>query len=653
LVSIDTTRRIRMRIEQVFGWTKVYGGLRKTRLRGVARNPDRRVPGRRDDHLVRIVNSRRRVAQAPREIAWPRSRSDRRPRSGTGTGAGRQNAASPRSAAACGVEVPALAPPGIPGALGARTMHHTRCLLFTIPILAGACAIEPIDDIDDVDELEELETAVQPLDGTWTTVNCTASEQTMIAGALDLIEQRLDSSEYLECVQSAYLIERYGVIVEDVVATLQEKPTTINCVAAGACGGSAVACAGVPEFGDDVPETMSVERDYLATASAASLARTIVHEAVHTHGWNHYPNSSDLAYPWSLPGQFGSCMSNLDPDGWSRSDPYGDAELTPVGGEGGQPFHLRCPSGQRATGITVDSSSYVNRIRLRCSGGSQTGVAGEYKDSTSTITHDCPAGASLVGFAGRSTSIVRYLRAYCASNTDLDNDVDPLPTTSRFLGGSYTGTLASRMCPIGMAVVGAVGRSGARIDQVRWLCSDYDGAVLANPHPHGYRGTKAGNSKLEMCGGRGAIRALYGHAGGEVDQLGAECYPTITDAVTGLPSASEGNTRRHGLDFNGGTGGPVFSKPCPAGMLMVGLRFRSGARIDAIGGLCADPEAWASGNTATTNVSLSGGNTGTYSTLTCPSREFLVGLQTWAAYTPQHATTTVHGVAPMCRRLDV
>jgi len=223
--------------------------------------------------------------------------------------------------------------------------------------------------------------------------------------------------------------------------------------------------------------------------------------------------------------------------------------------------------------------------------------------------------------------------------------------TSRFLGGAITGTFGSRMCPIGMSLIGAVGRSGARIDQVRWLCSDVDGAVLPHPSTPGSRGTQTGNSKLELCSGHGAIHALYGHAGGEVDHLGAECFPTVIDAA-GLPSALESNTTRHGLDFNGGTGGPVFNKPCPAGMLLVGLRVRSGARIDAIGGLCANPATWASGDLTTTNVSLSGGSTGTFSTLSCPSRAFVVGLRTWAAFTPEHNTTTLHGVAPLCRRLD-
>ena len=174
--------------------------------------------------------------------------------------------------------------------------------------------------------------------------------------------------------------------------------------------------------------------------------------------------------------------------------------------------------------------------------------------------------------------------------------------------------------------------------------------IAANPITAGYRGAKNGNGKLEQCSGNGIVRGLYGHAGAEVDQLGAECY--ATRMVNGSPALIETNASRHGLDYNGGTGGPVFEKPCPTGTALVGLRFRSGGRIDAIGGVCANPASWAAGGTTVTNTPLSGGSTGTYSVLTCPARSFVTGLRTWAAFTPEHQTVTVHGVEPFCRRLN-
>jgi hypothetical protein len=524
-----------------------------------------------------------------------------------------------------------------------------RRLAPALLLLAG-CAVEAVDDVDPADDVESAE---QPLNHGYTTVGCTAAERAKIASAVQLVDLRIDQPSYLECLQGAYLVERYGVIPEDIITRLQELPTTIQCVPAGTCGAGAGACASVPTFGEELPETMAIEVDYLASATASALAGTIVHEAAHTEGWNHYPSKSDLAYKAAVPVQAAACMSNLDGNGWSRRDPYGDAELAVVGGEGGQPFHLRCPAGTHAIGAIVDASTTINRIRLRCSDGSYTAHAGEYKDSTTSITDDCGSQASLVGFSGRSDSMVRRLYSHCAlTSLVLDDYPDP-PTGTELLGGGRAGTAWERRCPIGMVVIGATGRAGARIDQLRWLCRDLDGNTLPNPHLHNqHRGTKTGTSKLEQCSGHGAIRALWGHAGAEVNHLGAECVPTFPDS-NGKPVPSSSTASRQELDFNGGIGGPVFNKPCPAGMLMVGLRFRAGARIDAIGGLCADPVAWAGGSAATSNVSLSGGTTGTYSTIQCPSREFLVGVQTWAAFTAAHGTTTVHAVQPLCRRLDV
>jgi hypothetical protein len=60
-VGYQVSQRMRMRIEQVFGWTQVYGGLRKTRLRGVARAQTAAYLVGAAYNLVRIVNLRRRV----------------------------------------------------------------------------------------------------------------------------------------------------------------------------------------------------------------------------------------------------------------------------------------------------------------------------------------------------------------------------------------------------------------------------------------------------------------------------------------------------------------------------------------------------------------------------------------------------------------
>jgi hypothetical protein len=60
-IGYTISQRIRMRIEQVFGWTKVYGGLRKTRFRGVQRTQTAAYLVGAAYNLIRIVNLRRRA----------------------------------------------------------------------------------------------------------------------------------------------------------------------------------------------------------------------------------------------------------------------------------------------------------------------------------------------------------------------------------------------------------------------------------------------------------------------------------------------------------------------------------------------------------------------------------------------------------------
>lgn len=533
----------------------------------------------------------------------------------------------------------------IASGLRLRAPTWAALLLASSTALTGGCTAET-DELSDLD----LDTTAAELNGTWTTTNCTTTQRNKLKLAFDLIQTRLGSSEYLECVKSAFLTyQPEDVLVEDLIDDLQARSTTAKCVAPGACGGSAAACAGVGG-----PENFSIETDYLMSATPESIAGTIVHEVAHTIGYNHPGSPANRGYPWSVPGQVGTCMNDLLADGWTRDQTFGDTELSPVGGGGGQPFLLRCKPGERVVGLTADTNNHINRLRLRCSDGSYTARVGSYMDSVYTRNANCAAGSSMVAFWSWSDSMVRALWSYCAPDAELLAD-DPTPTLSgRAVGGAGIGTVAYRKCPVGMAIIGAVGRSGARIDQLRWLCGDVDGVVIPNHHTSVLKGSKSGNGKIGLCYGNGALWTLYGHAGGEVDQLGGECLPTMV-GDDGLPSILPfpQNTLRHGIDYNGGWGGPVFdSKDCPTDKLLVGLRVRSGARIDAVGGICADPESWAAGYSSTVSYTpLSGGSSGVYSNVYCPSREFVGGLSTWGDWTPEHSTTTVHGLELQCRDL--
>ena len=494
----------------------------------------------------------------------------------------------------------------------------------------------------------------QALNGSLTTFECFPDEVDKLEAALDVIGATLGTAEYLSCAKAAFInYERRDVMAEDMITLLRARTTKVRCVAPGTCGDDALACAvGAPRYPSTVSEVMWIHTDTIESETPERLAAIMVHEAAHTTGFQHPDDGDSLGYPWSANVQMATCLLNGVPDGWSRDEKHGDNETAPVGGGGGQPFLLRCAAGSRVVGITASTSTFVNRIQLHCSNGTSTGTAGELKDSTQTTRHDCLQGKSLVSSYTVSDTMVRYLITQCAADAELIAE-NPTPAKdSQVLGGApTTGTFAIRSCPTGMAIVGAAGRAGARIDQLRWLCQDINGTpALANPYTIGFRGTKTGNGKQEMCAGNGAIRGLYGHVAPEVNMLGAECMATRTDAAGDLGVIPES---RHGLDFNGDLDGSPFERPCPASMVVVGLHVRSGARIDAIAPICSDAAHWAAGISplVTVRPALAGATTGTESDLQCPNRSFVTGLRTWA--TEYDGTVTIHGVEPFCRRLTL
>ena len=62
-VGYSISQRLRMRIEQVFGWGKTIGGLKRTRVRGLARTRFGTYLVGTAYNLLRITNLRRQLAE--------------------------------------------------------------------------------------------------------------------------------------------------------------------------------------------------------------------------------------------------------------------------------------------------------------------------------------------------------------------------------------------------------------------------------------------------------------------------------------------------------------------------------------------------------------------------------------------------------------
>ena len=536
----------------------------------------------------------------------------------------------------------------------------TLCIATSVitTLLLPACLDTEMDDSGanaDVDVDVDVGSTTQELNGSWSFQNCSGYQSSLNA-AMNFITARIGTSDFRECLKSAVMTEMHGYMVEDAITRLRSQPTTIQCKPPGGCGSvngtNILACASVGPYTGYSEELITVTTEAITNYSTEDFAGIIVHEATHTQGWNHPGDPNDIRYPFSMPVQAASCIRNYVQEGLSRtSNTYDDTILARIGGVGGEPYDLRCPQNEVVTGMDVDSSNYINRIQVHCSGGTATTHVGAYNDSWRTENFTCPSGYSMSGFGGYATSIVRQLTGTCTRNTDLFTASTNPTTYSADLGGSATGTPLLRGCPVGMALKGIMGRSGGRIDQLQPYCEKYAGPHHGFPNKRGYLGSQVGSSKLDFCMGAGVGAGIYGHSGAEVDNIGMSCYPTSHD-VNNDPVVAVGDDKLHVTQWTGGTGGAVFNERCEPGEALVGLRLRSGSRIDAAGTICVNPVNWLHESPKVLSESpLHGGGGGTLHELKCSSGEFLVGLRTWAKQNA-YPSPTVQGIEIYCRQFN-
>ena len=177
------------------------------------------------------------------------------------------------------------------------------------------------------------------------------------------------------------------------------------------------------------------------------------------------------------------------------------------------------------TGLTLYSFDY---------GTQYGGGGGTYYADT------CPTGYAMAGFNVRAGSEVDGIQGYC-----------------RQLGVS-TNTATD---PYGYDVAVGAGRT------LSW------------------RGGSGGTYRAPRCGTGEVVTGIFGRSGARIDQIGFRCSQL---GISGAP-ASDDVTLATGttLGAYGGGGGTYFSYNCPAGEVVVGMRGRYGSRVDAFGVRCA------------------------------------------------------------------
>jgi hypothetical protein len=100
-------------------------------------------------------------------------------------------------------------------------------------------------------------------------------------------------------------------------------------------------------------------------------------------------------------------------------------------------------------------------------------------------------------------------------------------------------------------------------------------------------------------------------------------------AICALPCLALGlsDLPPQNLPVLGGSGGTAFARDCGAAHVLTGVRYRSGAVVDAIGLLCRPVSSDGSLGPESTVGTLVGGGGGTTSFASCPSNKVLTGLR--------------------------
>src|SRR5689334_3107530 len=90
-------------------------------------------------------------------------------------------------------------------------------------------------------------------------------------------------------------------------------------------------------------------------------------------------------------------------------------------------------------------------------------------------------------------------------------------------------------------------------------------------------------------------------------------------SLVGSSALLSQNLPPQNLPVLGGSGGTAFSRDCGAGHVLSGLRYRSGAVVDAIGVLCRPVLSNGSLGPESTVGTVIGGGGGTTNVASCPS----------------------------------
>lgn len=173
----------------------------------------------------------------------------------------------------------------------------------------------------------------------------------------------------------------------------------------------------------------------------------------------------------------------LAPDARGADQP---AQTTPAfGGSGGSPFTLSCGSGYVLTGLRGRSGVWVDRIGVLCRPVRANGTLGAETIRSGEVgggggdpkAVSCPSGQVVSGFKMRSGSFVDWIALYCstwrASDRTWHGRTELSGHSFGMLTPSMTSTFSSALCELAKQPAVAIhGRAGSSVDAVGLKCNE-------------------------------------------------------------------------------------------------------------------------------------------------------------------------------------
>jgi len=509
------------------------------------------------------------------------------------------------------------------------------------------CAADPGDGAADV----ELKTSA--LNGTTLfDPTCDDAARSKIIAGMSIIQPqvKVTPAPLTACLADAVLSSAGPGYAEKIMADVgTNHGSFFKCTTAAEFNGNAL---GLITVNGQTVEGVNLEPGFVHNSAASVVGGTMIHEISHDYNYGHQLGiGGDLAT--TVPDQIERCSSSIadpptggpGPNGTARSKIPTETELGPVGQNGGTPSKVTCADDSAVFGIVVRTGGNVDQLALACR--SQTQLGGPTPPRIVTLSAVGGTGGTLasqacnsdevaIGATGRASNVLNSIGLVCAATGAVTSGgAVPRPLTP--IGSPTNGTPWTRICPNGMALRGIVARSGSAVDRVRLLCrqiSQLNVFSEVEMVPFGNLDSNASPvEEIHHCPGASTMMGFRGifTSNSEVNRLQPECQQvgiTCSDATHCQFGAGLLATN-FDMPGEGGFQGDLPIDDCGfSGLLSVGVNFRSGARIDQIHGLCADPAQWLANNTNPVTITTAqggGGPGGLPGDRMCPRGSVLAG----------------------------